>query len=298
MKMCLGTVQFGMNYGIRRQKQPSFQDVAAMLDYVTQNGIDTIDTAYIYGNAEEVIGFFLKQKTIARDKLSIISKLQPNILDDKPMEKWSFIMRENLTESLSRLKLDYIDGYLMHSSRYVFNPYIVECLSKLKKEGLVKNIGVSVYEQAEAEAAVNSDVIDMLQIPYSIFDQRLEKGGFFNSVKLDEKIIFARSPFLQGLMLMNEEEIPVNLKKAIPIIREINEVSKKYGLSRVSLAIHYVKLQSKIDFLVFGVDNMVQLQENIREFAFDPDKDLIMEISKKFKNLEADLVIPSLWHKD
>ena len=63
MKLCLGTVQFGLDYGIRGQKKPSVEDAIKILDYATQNGIDNIDTALAYGNAEEVVGEFLKRKT-------------------------------------------------------------------------------------------------------------------------------------------------------------------------------------------------------------------------------------------
>ena len=39
MQLCLGTVQFGMDYGIRNQKKPNLQDAIKYLDYATQNGI-------------------------------------------------------------------------------------------------------------------------------------------------------------------------------------------------------------------------------------------------------------------
>jgi len=298
MELCLGSVQFGMNYGVRGQKQPSLKEAVDMLDYATQNGIDTIDTAYNYGSAEEVIGCFIQDNRINRNKISIISKLQPNIIDDKPIEQWYSIMRENLISSLSRLHTDYLDGYLFHSSRYIFDEYLIECLNGLKKEGLVKNVGVSIYEQKEAEAGVNSDLIDMIQIPFSIFDQRLDKGGFFENNKFEGKKLFSRSAFLQGLILMEENEVPIYLQKAVPIIKKIKEVSKQYNISRVSLAINFVKMYTKINYLVFGVDNMKQLKENINEFIIDNDKDIIRLISDKFQNLDADIVMPSLWHKN
>ena len=54
MQLCLGTVQFGMDYGIIGQKKPSVEDSVVCLDYATQNGISAIDTATAYGTAEEV----------------------------------------------------------------------------------------------------------------------------------------------------------------------------------------------------------------------------------------------------
>ena len=66
MKLCIGTVQFGMDYGIKGQKKPTLEDSVAMLDYATQNGIYAIDTAEAYGVAENIVGEFLKRHTISR----------------------------------------------------------------------------------------------------------------------------------------------------------------------------------------------------------------------------------------
>ena len=114
MELCLGTVQFGMDYGISRQKQPTVEQAVNMLDFATQNGINTIDTANAYGTAEDVVGCFLQKKTIARDKLWIISKCRPNLLDDASEDKYYGIMKRNLEKSLARLHLDYLDTYLLH----------------------------------------------------------------------------------------------------------------------------------------------------------------------------------------
>ena len=55
MEICFGTVQFGMDYGISGQKQPTVEQAVNMLDFATQNGINTIDTANAYGSAEDVV---------------------------------------------------------------------------------------------------------------------------------------------------------------------------------------------------------------------------------------------------
>ena len=88
MELCLGTVQFGLDYGIIGQKKPPLEYAVNCLDYATQNGIAAIDTAAAYGNAEEVVGAFLKKKTVPRDKLFISTKLRPNSLDDISASLW------------------------------------------------------------------------------------------------------------------------------------------------------------------------------------------------------------------
>ncbi|KHM52660.1 hypothetical protein NZ47_03410 [Anaerovibrio lipolyticus] len=295
--LCLGTVQFGMDYGIKGQKQPSVEKAVEMLDYATQNGIDTIDTANAYGTAEDVVGTFLKKKTVSRDKLFIISKFKPNLLDEVKPDEYYKIMRENLENTLSRLRTDYLDSYLLHSARYVFNDEIIDTLNRMKQDGLVRRVGVSVYEPEEAKKCIERPNVEFMQLPYSIFDQRMEKAGVFEAANDDNIQIHSRSAFIQGLILMDEDEVPTFLAKAKPIVRKIDILCQRHGISRISLAMNYVKQQSRISHLVFGVDNIEQLKENIHIYQEDISKDIIYDIAKEFRDIEADIVMPSLWKK-
>lgn len=297
MQLCLGTVQFGMDYGIRNQKQPTLEESIKILDYATQNGVDNIDTANAYGTAEDVVGEFLKRKTIDREKLFIISKFRPNLLDDIKEEAYYEVMKRNLENTLQRLGVDYLDSYLLHSARYVYNEAILETLARMKKEGYVRNVGVSVYEVDEAIKCIESNKTNFMQLPYSIFDQRMKAGGVFDIAKKANTQIHSRSAFIQGLILMKEEEVPSFLEKAKPIIRKIDKICKMYGLSRIELAMGFVKKQEEISHLVFGVDNIEQLREDIEVFQKDLSNDLIESIAHEFKDIETDIVMPSLWKR-
>ncbi|WP_297568627.1 aldo/keto reductase [uncultured Anaerovibrio sp.] len=297
MELCLGTVQFGMDYGIKGQKQPSMEQAVDMLDYATQNGINTIDTANAYGSAEDVVGAFLEKKTIARDKLFIVSKFRPNLLDDVGQDKYYEIMRNNLENTLSRLHTDYLNSYLLHSARYIFDDEIIDTLNRLKADGLAERVGVSVYEPEEAKKCIERPNVDFMQLPYSIFDQRMEKAGVFEYAKNNNIQIHSRSAFIQGLILMEEDEIPPFLSKAKPIVRKISLLCNRHGISRIALAMNYVKQQSRISHLVFGVDNIEQLRENIKLFEEDISVAVVDDIAKEFRNIEADIVMPSLWKK-
>ena len=297
MELCLGTVQFGMDYGIKGQKQPSVEKAVEMLDFATQNGINTIDTANAYGTAEDVVGTFLDKKTIGRDKLFIISKFRPNLLDDVKSDEYYKVMRGNLENTLSRLHTDYLDSYLLHSARYIYNDEIIETLNRMKADGLVKRVGVSVYEPEEAKKCIERPNVEFMQLPFSIFDQRMEKAGVFKEAEKDSIQIHSRSSFIQGLILMEEDEVPPFLAKAKPIVGKISLLCERHGLSRISLAMNYVKYQSRISHLVFGVDNLAQLKEDIDTFKEDISRDIIEDIAKEFTDIEADVVMPSLWKK-
>lgn len=297
MRLCLGTVQFGMDYGIANQKKPSIEDAIEMLDYATQNGIDNIDTANAYGSAEDVVGEFLRKKTINREKLFIISKFRPNLLDGVKEARYYQIMKENLTNSLSRLGVDYLDAYMLHSARYIYNDVIIDTLCKMRQEGLVRHVGVSVYEPEEAKRCIELTNLDFMQLPYSIFDQRMQKEGVFDKAKNSGMTIHSRSAFIQGLILMGDEQVPSFLKKARPIVREIDEQCKRYNVSRIALAMSFVKQEKEISHLVFGVDNLEQLKENIYIFENCIPTDIVEEIAKGFTNIDTDIVMPSLWKR-
>lgn len=299
MDLCLGTVQFGMNYGISKQKKPSMEQALEMLDYATQHGIDTIDTANAYGAAEDIVGMFLRKKTVPRENLWIISKLRPNLLDNASEEHYYVVMKENLEDTLVKLGLDYLDTYLLHSARYVYNDAIIAVLNRIKKEGYARKVGVSVYEVEEAKKCIESSNVDFMQLPYSVFDQRMKNGGIFELAKKHENTtqIHSRSAFIQGLIFMEEKQVPDFLFKARPIVRKIGELCKEYEISRIALAMNYVKQEDSISHLVFGVDNINQLKENICIFQHDLNKDVIEAISAEFRDVDADIVMPSLWKK-
>lgn len=297
MELCIGTVQFGMDYGIAGQKKPSLNEAVIMLDYATQNGIKTIDTANAYGTAEDVVGEFLRKKRIPRSKLFLISKLRPNLLDGVKESQYYDIMKSNLISTLQRLKTDYLDSYLLHSSRYVFNDEIIDALGRFQKEGYARHVGVSVYETEEAKKCIARQNMDFMQLPFSIFDQRMLKEGVFQMAKGMNTQIHSRSAFIQGLILMQEENIPSFLEKAKPIIRKIDELCGKYGVTRIALAMGFVKEQDAISHLVFGVDNLEQLKEDIKCFNHNIPREVIIEIGREFENIEADIVMPSLWKK-
>lgn len=298
MKLCLGTVQFGLDYGIRGQKRPSIEDSIKILDYATQNGIDNIDTAHAYGCAEDVVGEFLKRKTIKREKLFISSKFKPNDLDDIKPEDYKKTIREHLEYQLRRLNTDYLDAYMFHSSRYAYDEEKLKAMYEIKKEGKIRHCGVSVYYPDEAKIIIESPYADFMQLPSSIFDQRMKNKCIFDiALQNGTTQIHSRSAFIQGLILMDEDEVPPFLEGAKPIIRKIDLLCKKYNISRIKLALLYVKQFGAISHLVFGVDNLEQVKENIKIFEEDFSSDIIEEIGREFENIKTDIVMPSLWVK-
>lgn len=297
MELCIGTVQFGLDYGIANQKKPTIDYAVKCLDYATQNGITAIDTAKAYGNAEEIVGYFLKKKTIPREKLFISTKLLPNLLDKYKPDEYERIIERELSNQLKTLHLDYVDAYIFHSARYAFNIQMLEALHRMKEKGLARKTGVSVYEPDEAMACFETPYVDFIQLPYSIFDHRMKKEGVLNIVHGTICEIHARSAFIQGLVMLQEDSVPLFLSKAKPIIRKINRICNETGISRVELALAYVKRESVISHLVFGVDSLEQLREDISLFHKEVSPTILEYIEREFEGIEANIVMPSLWKK-
>lgn len=297
MQLCLGTVQFGMNYGIKNQKKPEIKDALACLDFATQNGIYAIDTATAYGTAEQITGEFLNKKTLPRENLFISTKLKPNVLDDVESENYVRVIRENLKRSLRILHLDYVDAYLLHSSRYAYDTEILDALAEMKKEGLARKVGVSVYDVEEALCCMAHKRIEFLQAPYSIFDHRMKVGGVFANVLPNGCEIDTRSAFIQGLVTMSRDEVPSYLNAAKPILEKLDKISSETGWSRIDLAMGYVKHEQEISHLVFGIDSLEQLKEDIFAFQKEMPDNMYEEIERQFQGIEADIVMPSLWKR-
>ena len=296
-KLVLGTVQFGLDYGINNfNGKPSREYSLKMLDLAYERGVRIFDTASAYGDAEEILGEFMLSRGLA-DKIKVITKLQPNIVEDKNRKPYDIIL-ENLSLSLKRLNREYVDGYLFHTPAYIRDKELVDCLRRLKENGLVKNIGVSIYVEDDAIYAAKLDLVDFIQVPYSIFDQRLNKTDFFQIARQNSKTVFARSAFLQGLFFMPEDKIPTHLSNVKEYFKELDEILAKYKLSRQQAALLFSECNKNIDYVVFGVDNLNQLVEDIDIIEKNIDyEECFKELEKKFINIEKNIIFPSLWKK-
>lgn len=295
MQLCLGTVQFGLDYGILNQKKPDISDAIMCLDYATQNGILAVDTAKAYGNAEEIVGEFLKKKTITRENLFISTKLKPNLLDDVDPKNYKDVVEGEIKSQLKTLHTDYVDAYVYHSAGYAYDKDKLEAIRSVVDKGYAEKSGVSVYEPEEAQACFDSGLVDFIQAPYSIFDHRMKQEGILDTDTDCE--IHTRSAFVQGLILMDEEQVPDFLSDAKPIVHKISVLCKEAEISRVQLALQYVKRARGVSHLVFGVDSLEQLKEDIRLFNEELPEDLINQIGKEFDDIRAEIVMPSLWKK-
>ena len=293
-KLVLGTVQFWLDYWVNNNNwKPSLEKIYSILDQSINNWIYFLDTAPAYWNSEEIIGWYIKNRWL-KWKIKIVSKFTGL---DNSKHIYDFI-KKNINNSLNILWINYLDWYLLHNAKDFYNIEIIHSIIDIKKEWLIKNIWVSIYEIDDALNVSKNELIDYIQIPFNILDQRLNNTDFFINCKKNWIKIFARSPFLQWLILMEENKIPSNLSWVISHLNKFDKIILKYWLTRTEACIYYVLQNKKIDYFLFWVDNIEQLNQNINIVNKNIDfSEWIKEIEKEFIDIEKVIISPNLWNK-
>lgn len=295
MKLCFGTVQLGLKYGIQGNIKPDYNTAIKMLYSAYSNGIFTYDTAAIYGDAELILGDFIDRYSIPPNKIKIISKLSPKAFDNLREDSYNDIVIREVELTLKRLKVDLLDGYMFHSADHAFNIKAYNAIQEIKKKGYVNKVGVSVYTPEQAHQTINYDY-DIIQLPYNILDKRLDTSDFFKKAKKKKMTIFARSALLQGLLLLKPEEIPKHMDFTKKVVSEFQEVCCKHCIDPFVAAVQYVLDKKEIDHLVFGVDNLEQLKEYV-ELTEKRDEELMLTLRQMWQKVDERILMPNLWNK-
>ena len=294
--LCLGTVQFGMKYGVNNElgRQPTREESCAVLQGALDMGIYCFDTARAYGTAETILGDFglSERRDVYQREVRIISKLRPNCPDDAET-----VLNE-IRASLLRLHAKKLYGYMLHRFSDLFCEGIMQGVAQAKVCGLVDHIGVSVYEPHEAMEALRDGYLDMIQVPYNVLDMRLDQTGFFSLAKEQGVEVYARSAFLQGLLLMEPEQAERKIFGAGVYIRQFQAVAAKHGFTPSEAAFLWSYCHPFIDYLVFGVDTVAQLKENQQIVDKAPKfSSCREELRYVFSNVDLprEIIVPSLW---
>jgi aryl-alcohol dehydrogenase-like predicted oxidoreductase len=271
-KIGLGTVQFGISYGIGNTVGiiPE-EEVSSLLSFAKEKGITTLDTAPVYGKSEEVLGKNNLQS------FKIVSKF---IFQDNDRS-----IKEQLTMSLNILKVPSLYGYMAHRPLEVAkDPRRWDDLRKLQETGMIKKIGFSFNEVSEAEVIFSMGITpDIIQVPFNYVDKRFLP--YMIELKNRGCEIHTRSTFLQGLLLCDISHLTDFFNDVKPVISEI----QKNGGHLPGLLLRYCLENPFTDKVIMGVNTMEQLIENIDNFPdarhLDP-----MDIQ-----LKEEIVTPSKW---
>jgi len=109
-----------------------------------------------------------------------------------------------------------------------------------EKAGRLKDRYFGIFTEQALEA-LHINEIEILQLPSNVLDRRFEKAGVFEIAENKKKEIYIRSIFLQGLLLMDLEDIPERMSFAKPVIRDFEKFCQRNHISRQDLAIGYFR---------------------------------------------------------
>lgn len=289
-KLCLGTVQFGLDYGISNKRgKVSQKEVDAILDFVFSQRINILDTAQAYGDSEKVIGNFLKTHP---NNINVVSKISSETLNNN-----SF--KEIIKETLDRLNIDTLFSLLLHDSLvlYNWNSKISNKIKELKEKGYIKYFGVSIYTDEEFTIAMENELIDVVQIPYNLFDHRAISKEWFSRAKEKDKLILIRSIYLQGLVLMDKNDLPQSLNDAKKYMDIIENICKQQNITKNQLSITFVNQTAKDAILLFGCEDLMQAKENVKNFTtpIKLDNEIISYLKERLSDVPEKIYNPTKW---
>lgn len=256
MKIALGTVQFGMQYGVASSgDRVSVDEVQRILAVARSNGIDTLDTAAAYGDSEKVLG------RAHSDGFKIVSKLPPRQPYDGKIAKWVTACVEG---SLVNLGQSSLYGFLLHRPLELLGSDgrdIYETLEGLKRQGLIKKIGASVSGPEDLEKLPSNYKFDLIQAPMNLLDRRMLESGWLKKLKQAGIEIHIRSAFLQGLLLMPAQNRPSYFDRWVDLFETIDAWRCSEQLTPLQACLGFLNQQADIDKIVVGVDSASQLEE-------------------------------------
>lgn len=256
----LGTAQLGLPYGVsNRDGQPSEAEAAAILECALEQGIEAIDTAPAYGEAEALLGRLLPATADVR----IFTKTVP-LAETEVTAAACDEVRRTAERSLERLRRPRLDGLLVHHGSALALPggeRLARCLIELRDDGVAQRLGVSIYTRDELDAARELLPLDLVQLPLNALDQRFLRDGTLAELREAGVEVHARSVFLQGLLLIEPEELPAHLALAERPLRRYHEQRLRLGLAPVEAALGCVRNETGIDVALVGANSVRELEE-------------------------------------
>lgn len=256
MRLALGTVQFGLSYGVANLDGMVTQDETSMiLGLAWDSGIDTLDTAAAYGDSELALG------AANVDGWHIVSKLPPVVPSGASVANWAV---ESVNRSLQRLGQPNLYGLLLHRPGQLLErdgDVLYRALQQLKSDGVVSKIGVSIYDPDELDDLCGNFDFDLVQAPFNIVDRRLISSGWMPRLRKLGIELHVRSVFLQGLLLMPLEDRPQKFARWQALWRDWDVWLTETGLTATEACVRYVLSQSDIGKVIVGVQSKEQLAE-------------------------------------
>ncbi|HLH51614.1 MAG TPA: aldo/keto reductase [Roseiarcus sp.] len=287
-RLALGTVQFGLAYGVSHEGgRVPLDEARNILELAALSGLDLLDTAAAYGESEEVLGTIAG----AASPFSVVTKTLPiraEAIDDEAADRVEAAFRQ----SLRRLRRDKVYALLVHDPRDLLNPggeRLWARLEALRAVGLAGKIGLSAYDGDEIDAAMSRFPLEIVQAPLNVFDQRLLAEGVLARAAEKGVEIHARSVLLQGLLLMTPEAAAAKLPRVAAQLAAWRKALAEAAISPLAAALGFA-LRTPATRIVIGVHSAAHLAECLAAAEAAPAFDY-----RRFACDDPDIIDPRRW---
>lgn len=296
-RISLGTVELGQDYGIRKSGKPNLptcKEAISLIEHAVENGINFFDTAPSYGISEELLGATIGSRKDCYIATKVtVPLLGEGALTSKQIQK---NINSSINSSLSRLKRDVLDIVQIHNatSEIIRQGTAIEALLNNRVSGKIRFIGATVYGEEAALSAINSNSFDMLQVAYSLLDQRMSRQ-VFPLAKASGVGIVNRSALLKGALTPRVNWLPDELSR---IKQEVAKIIEYLGISLQELpqvACCFCLSNEFVHTVLVGASNKQEIDDAVRAFSkqhFDADG---LKALSSFGLDEERLLNPSCW---
>lgn len=254
-RLILGAAQFGLSYGITNPSsdQVPFEETENIIRFCKANDIVQLDTAAVYGDSETVLG------KLQLSEMLVDTKLPPNNQFTRCCS-----LRDAVNASLERLNLCSLNTLYFHSSSDLLASdvsVLEDDLEGLKSEGIIRRFGVSIYDPEELGPILDVIKPDVIQVPYNLFDNRIVSSGWAKQLSVLGIDINARSAFLQGVLLDNEEQYHRYAPSWQPYLKLYHDWCAELDLSKLQIALGYFFSCPYLSKVIIGVHSLDHLQQ-------------------------------------
>lgn len=261
-----------------------------------ENGINFLDTAFIYGpkRSEEIVGEIVKDagrraEVIIATKAA--HKLAGNeiVLDNSPA-----FLKQSVEEALKRLQTDYIDLFYIHfPDKDTPKDEAVGALKQLKDEGKIRAIGVSNFSIDQLKEANKDGYVDVYQGEYNLLSRQAEKELF--PYTIEHQISFVPYFPLASGLLTGKYDKNTNLdgkrgkffkketfEQALEKVEQVRHIADSRGAEVSHVVLAWYLTREAIDVIIPGAKRADQVLHNLKTLEVQLTQEEIQKIDRIF----------------
>ena len=248
-KIIIGTAIYQKDYVISNLRRYTSKNLNNVFSECYKHGIKNFDLASSYGNSEKNFGKIFYKKNITID--TKVSKITTK-------RNAQYRLFKSFFKSLKKLNKKRVDTLYVHDFKNFlkFKNEYKFFFKSLKKSKKINNIGFSLYEKNELHQLLRICKPDVVQVPLNLFNQSFNTPEVFNLKKKFNFKIYARSIFLQGILLASIDDIPNKFRK---VFQKYEKFLLYKKMNKLDACLNFV-FKTFFDKFIIGIQNEKQLK--------------------------------------